>query len=544
MIAVGVRDEQTAVTKRSIGAAALNGPVRTAIWWLRRDLRLQDNQALLAAAQQAEWVVPLFVIDPALVNDPCTAPQRLAFLYAALRSLASDLQVLGSQLIVRIGQPAVEVSAVARHYEAVGVFAEEDWWPYGRQRDQDVAAAVALHLCGGLTVVHPAAITKPDGRPYTVYSPFRRAWLAQAWPLMAEGPASNSLAQVQAALAARQSTAVPPMATSSGIPDRPAFHFAAAFPASEAQAQARLEHFAGCSASARMVDQVSAGERAATTCQEPVAPISRYAGLRDRLDVEATSQLSPQLRFGLISARQAAVVARRAAESAADEVARASAWAWLDELIWREFYQYILYWFPEVLERSFRPELAAVRWREDESASAAWAAGQTGYPIVDAAMRALVTTGWLHNRGRMIVASFLTKDLLLDWRHGERFFMRHLLDGDPAANNGGWQWTAGTGTDAAPYFRVFSPVRQGQRYDPQGAYVRRFVPELRHVPPEYVHTPWLMPNGLQKQVACVVGRDYPEPIVDHDQARLRALEAYREARVRSSRQEVPHAEDA
>jgi deoxyribodipyrimidine photo-lyase len=232
----------------------------------------------------------------------------------------------------------------------------------------------------------------------------------------------------------------------------------------------------------------------------------------------------------MLSARQALVAAYRALAAAPDGDAVKGAQTWLNELIWREFYVSILYHFPYVLDRSFRPNLQDIPWENDETSFAAWCAGRTGYPVVDAAMRQLVETGWMHNRARMIVASFLVKDLLIDWRWGENYFMQHLIDGDPASNNGGWQWTAGTGTDAAPYFRIFNPVLQGKRHDPRGAYVRRWVPELAGVPDRYIHVPWEMDAETQHASRCVIGRDYPAPIVDHRLARERTLEAYRSAR--------------
>jgi deoxyribodipyrimidine photo-lyase len=192
-----------------------------------------------------------------------------------------------------------------------------------------------------------------------------------------------------------------------------------------------------------------------------------------------------------------------------------------------------LYHFPQVRQRNFRPEYDHIAWHNDEQAFAAWTEGRTGYPVVDAAMRQLAQTGWMHNRARMLVASFLVKDLLIDWRWGERWFMQHLIDGDPAANNGGWQWTAGTGTDAAPYFRVFNPILQGQKFDPDGDYVRNWVPELVDVPTKYIHNPWEMPSDLQQELECVIGRDYPGPIVDHAQARERVLAAYTAAKASS-----------
>ncbi len=208
---------------------------------------------------------------------------------------------------------------------------------------------------------------------------------------------------------------------------------------------------------------------------------------------------------------------------------RRGAETWLNELIWREFYMMVLYHHPDVLEHAFQPTLRGINWRNDEAEFAAWCQGRTGYPVVDAAMRQLVTTGWMHNRARMIVASFLVKDLLVDWRWGERFFMQHLVDGDPAANNGGWQWTAGVGTDAAPYFRVFNPSLQGARFDPAGAYVRRYVPELANVPAKFIHEPWKMPPEVQRKSGCSIGHDYPLPIVDHALARERVLAAYKKS---------------
>jgi len=253
-----------------------------------------------------------------------------------------------------------------------------------------------------------------------------------------------------------------------------------------------------------------------------------YGEGRNRMDWSGTSQLSPYLRFGMLSARQAAVAAHSAIASAPDAESRKSAETWLNELIWREFYVSILYHFPHVLRQAFRANLRNIPWRNDEREFAAWCDGRTGYPVVDAAMRQLKQTGWMHNRARMIVASFLIKDLLVDWRWGERWFMQQLVDGDPAANNGGWQWTAGVGTDAAPYFRVFNPVLQGKKFDPEGGYVRRWLPELASVPVKSIHTPWEMPADVQRASSCVVGRDYPAPMVKHAEARERVLAAFRD----------------
>jgi deoxyribodipyrimidine photo-lyase len=259
--------------------------------------------------------------------------------------------------------------------------------------------------------------------------------------------------------------------------------------------------------------------------------VFRYAQHRNQLDLAGTSGLSPYLRFGMLSARQAVVAAHQAIAAAPNAQGRTGAETWLNELIWREFYNSIMAHFPRVRAGSFREHYNAIRWVNDPAAFAAWTQGRTGYPVVDAAMRELAQTGWMHNRARMIVASFLVKDLLVDWRWGERWFMQQLVDGDPAANNGGWQWTAGVGTDAAPYFRIFNPVLQGQKFDAPGQYIRRWVPELAYVPAKYIHTPWKMPAAVQQQAGCRLGQDYPHPLVDHRQARAATLTAYNEARL-------------
>jgi deoxyribodipyrimidine photo-lyase len=232
----------------------------------------------------------------------------------------------------------------------------------------------------------------------------------------------------------------------------------------------------------------------------------------------------------MLSARQAVVAALQAIEAAPTAAARQGAETWLNELVWRDFYHSILYHIPNVRQQSFRAEYDKISWNNDEAAFAAWNEGRTGYPVVDAAMRQLDQSGWMHNRARMIVASFLVKNLLIDWRWGERWFMQHLIDGDPAANYGGWQWTAGVGTDAAPYFRVFNPILQSQKFDPDGTYIRRWLPELAGVPQKFIHTPWTMPLEIQRQNGCLIGQDYPTPMVDHHLAKTQVIALYQQAR--------------
>ncbi len=470
--------------------------MKTALWWIRRDLRLTDNQALEKALAHADTVVPVFVLDPALLGSPYTGDKRVAFLLGGLCQLDADLRARESHLVVRRGDPAEELAGLADEVGADAVFAEEDISPYAQKRDRGVAERLPLHLTGGLTAHPPGIILKADGTPYTVYTPYSRAWKGLPPP------------SARAILAPPDRLPTPPWARSLPVPEEPALPPHVPFLPGEAEAQRRLQRF---------VDG-----------DDPV--IYRYAGGRDRLDLDSTSRLSPYLRFGMLSARQAVVAALSAIEAAPDPQARKGAETWLNELIWREFYVAILYHVPEVRLQSFRADYRNIAWMDDEAAFDAWREGRTGYPVVDAAMRALVETGWMHNRARMIVASFLVKDLLIDWRWGERWFMQHLVDGDPAANNGGWQWTAGTGTDAAPYFRIFNPVLQGKKHDPDGVYVRHWVPELARVPVQYIHDPWKMSLALQREVGCIIGQDYPEPVVDHHWARERTLAAYARAR--------------
>jgi deoxyribodipyrimidine photo-lyase len=479
-------------------------PAGVALWWARRDLRLADNHALSAALDHADRVVPVFVLDPALLDADWAGAKRVAFMLGGLRELDRDLRARGSYLVVRQGDPLEELRALQAETGAEAIYAEADVWPYGARRDARIGEALPLHLTGGLTV-HPSdAVLKADGTPYIVYTPYSRRW--KALPL----PTRNVL------LPAPNLVPTPVSIASIPIPDTPALPDTVPFPAGEFEAQRRLAAFCHGNGTLR-------GDGT-------LPHIYGYAELRDRVDLDATSRLSPYLRFGMLSACQAVVAAWAARERTEDPKARKGADTWLNELIWREFYQQILDHFPRVLQESFRENLRTVVWENDEDAYAAWCAGRTGYPIVDAAVHQLTTTGWMHNRARMIAASFLIKDLLIDWRSGERFFMQHLLDADPAANNGGWQWTAGTGTDAAPYFRIFNPVLQGKKHDPQGDYVRRWVPELADVPDRYVHAPWEMPLDVQREAGCRIGQDYPAPIVDHAWARERTLAAYGQAK--------------
>ena len=438
----------------------------TSIWWIRRDLRLKDNPALHSALEVGD-VIPVFIIDPAFSTQ---SPRRRSFLYEGLSSLNKNLQMRGSYLVIRTGKPVNVLRQLIQETHATAIFTEEDYTPYARKRDSQIASQLPLQLILGQTVHHPEFVKKADGKPYTIYTPYSKIW--------------KSFLQEIKIIPAPKNINTPAGIQSDPIP---AFESNPLFPAGEAEALKRLKDFAS-------------------------KRIFAYDEARNRMDLDGTSSLSPYLRFGMLGLRQAVSAARQAsAESRGAEV-------WLNELIWREFYIQILYHFPHVSQNAFNASLANIPWRNNESEFSAWKNGLTGMPIVDAAMRQLKKTGWMHNRARMIVASFLVKDLLIDWRWGEAWFMENLLDGDLAANNGGWQWTAGTGTDAAPYFRIFNPVLQSAKFDPDGNYIRKWVPELSGLNAKGIHTPW----GFDIKIP-----GYPErPIVDRGIVKERTLKAY------------------
>jgi deoxyribodipyrimidine photo-lyase len=474
---------------------------RPAIVWFRRDLRLHDHPALAAAVARHPTVVPLYVLDDALLEGRWPSPNRRWYLLGALRDLDASLRARGGRLVVRRGRPADIVPALAASLGAEDVYVSRDHAPYGRARDRTVADRLAgvggtLHARPGTYVHEPDAVLTRDGRPFTVFSPFRRAWEARA---------------VRDPLPAPDRIALPAMLTDGTALDPGSIPDGASIGAVPTADPALLPAPGETAARRRMDAWIEMG----------AAGIDGYADRRDRLDRDGTSHLSADLRWGTLSATELLVRASGSGRGAS---------AFRAELCWREFYGQVLWHRPAVRTTPFDPRMAAMPWRDDESGVAAWIAGRTGVPVVDAAMRQLVAAGWMPNRARMIVASFLTKDLLVDWRVGERHFMEHLIDGDLASNNGGWQWTASTGTDAQPWFRVFNPVTQGRRFDPNGDYVRRWVPELRPVPDELVHEPWRMSTAQQQMAGCRIGRDYPAPIVDHAAARVRALRVVEQVR--------------
>ncbi len=461
-------------------------PAPPTVVWFRRDLRVADHPALSSAAARGP-VVCLWVCDPALLaRRHHHAPLRLAFLRDGLTALDGELRARGGALAIRIGDPAHVVPELAREVGADTVAWTREISPWGRARDAAVrtaldAAGVATHEHDGDLVARLDDIPGPAGEGYRVFAPFFRHWCAL--PVPAHIPAPRQLEGRPVA------SAHPDMLGSIASP-------IAAGPG--AARGALVAFITGGSADA-------------------------YADERDALARDATSHLSAYLRFGMCTGAQ---VGRALGLPGVLSAGRQAFWR---QIGWREFYHHHLARNPDVARMAWRTPLRAITWEDDPDGLAAWCAGRTGYPLVDAGMRQLAASGWMHNRARMVCASFLVKDLLIDWRRGERVFMQRLVDGDPASNNGGWQWTAGTGTDAAPYYRIFNPVLQSRRFDPSGEYVRRWVPELRHVPDRWIHEPWRMTDAEQRQAGCVVGSDYPSPIVDHNAQRGRAMEHYRAA---------------
>ena len=440
----------------------------TAVVWFRRDLRLHDQPALSAALGHRR-VLCLFVLDDRLLHGRYASPNRAWFLRECLDSLAGQIAQLGGALLVRNGRPEEVVPAVAREAGAATVVVSRDYGPFGRARDQRVAkrlAAAGIEFAEfpGVLAVDPEDVFSKAGGPLTVFTPFFRRW---------------SEIPMRGVVAAPERIPPPPSgferaAKSPWDLDKPQ---ADLLPGGEPVARQRLETW------------LTEG-------------LPCYADERDRLDLEGSSRLSQDLRWGLLSVNE---VRQRLRGPSGATFER--------ELAWRDFYHHLAWHLPGVLREPFRATMRSLPWSTDAGLLGAWQKGRTGYPVVDAAMRQLVATGWMHNRARMVVASFLTKNLFIDYREGERFFLRHLVDGDIAVNNGGWQWASSTGTDAQPYFRVFNPVLQGRRFDPEGRFVRYWIPELTAVPVRYVHEPWVMPSDVQKEAGCVIGRDYPAPIV-------------------------------
>lgn len=461
----------------------------TAIVWFRRDLRVTDHPALQEAIAQAKVVVPLYVLDERLLG--AAAPARRWFLHRSLRVLDVALRDRGGALLVRRGEPAAVVAQVAREFGAQVVLATRDVTPFSHRRDRAVASSLEadgrrLALRPGLLLAEPETLLTSGGTPYGVFTPFwralqrapRRALLAAPDRL----PAPAGLADASDPRASTFDELDPPL---EGLPA----------PGEEAARE-------------RLAAWVHGG-------------LAAYGSRRNELSGEGSSHLGADLHLGTLSPLQV--------ETAASELGT-GAEPFVRQLAWREFYHHLLFHQRDRGAAWDHPLMAAFRGEADDAgAVAAWREGRTGVPVVDAAMRQLAATGWMSNRARLIVASYLTRHLLMDPRIGERHFMRHLVDGDLANNRGGWGWTAGVGADPQPWFRIFNPQLQGQRFDPQGDWVRRWVPELERAPARYVHAPWEMPDELQAATGVRIGRSYPAPIVGLAEGRQRALEAFRAA---------------
>lgn len=436
---------------------------KVAIIWFRRDLRINDHPALLAAVESAEQVIPIFILDKAQIKE--AGAKLLAYMAQSLRSLDESL---GNNLHIIEGDQVEVLTALINKYGVQEVHISAEYERYGAERDARVeAAGIKLVRTGSPYAVTPGRVLKPsDATPYKVYTPFYRAWRTHGWRAPAKMPKSMKF--------------VKPNAEYRNFPD---FQLP------------------------KGVEIIKAGEAAALTRFKEFTKkgLDTYDENRNFAAIDGTSKMSSYLKFGEIHPR---TLLENLGESKAHDTFR-------KEIAWREFYADVLFNNPMTDREYYAPRFAEMRYDKPGAQFKAWCEGKTGYPFVDAAMRQLIKEGWMHNRTRMVVASFLVKDLHLEWQLGERFFAEHLVDYDIASNAHGWQWTAGTGTDASPYYRVFNPIEQGKRFDENGDYIRKYVPELAHLSATEIHEPWLYLDGYSK--------DYPERLVDHSVERLESL---------------------
>ncbi len=460
------------------------------IVWIRRELRVQDHLALWSAVQDAKEIIPLYVIGDEFTEY---APAKKKVIVDSLRNLSSNLKRLGGDLVIRNGDAESVILSMLREYNANGLYVTKEYSPAVRRRDMKLRASIERtgyiwrEFKDTVLFEEREILSSSRNEPFTVFTPYKNAWRSKQENIPPVLPLIKGIRVPK-----MQSDRIPDIGSSASVFTYPV--------GGEDQAQSRLREFLQ-------------------------TPVDQYHEGKNILAMDGTSRLSHHLAVGTISTRTV-YHAIRGKLNGERGLARQGADAFLNEIIWREFYYQILANFPHVAVGSFKLEFDRLSWNQSNGHFERWCRGETGYPVVDAAMRQLNTEGWMHNRARMIVANFLTKDLHVDWRKGEEYFMSRLADGDLALNNGGWQWCAGTGNDAQPWFRVFNPVLQGKKFDPSGEYVKRYIPELSSVPEKYIHEPWLMPKSLQDSIGCGIGRNYPHPVVDHDTERKVSLERY------------------
>jgi len=473
-------------------------PISKSLVWFRRDLRVFDHAALHHALRASNAVYCVFVFDTGILAGLPRDDRRLRFIHASLRELDAELRRLGGGLIVRHGDARVLIPTLASELNVEAVYVNGDYEPDAIARDALVAQALAADgraLLGfkDQVIFEKSEVLTLAGQPYGVFTPYKNAWLKRL-AAQPEAVAPWPVEPYAAALAQPPASGMPGLGQL-GFDDGPS--------------------------------PVPAGMSGATTQFEAfLAHLADYGRARDFPAQTGTSRLSVHLRFGTTSIRH---LVRTLQQMMAMGAGGAGAPVWLSELIWREFYAMILFHHPHMAQRSFKPAFDAVEWETGEEADAlfaAWCAGRTGYPLVDAAMAQLNGTGFMHNRLRMVTASFLVKDLGIDWRRGERYFARHLLDYDLASNVGGWQWAASTGCDAQPWFRIFNPVTQSQKFDARGDFIRQYLPQLAKLDARDIHAPWLVPADELEACGIVLGRDYPAPVVKHEEARQRTLERF------------------
>ncbi|MDR3457665.1 MAG: deoxyribodipyrimidine photo-lyase [Verrucomicrobiae bacterium] len=463
--------------------------MKTVIHWFRRDLRMSDNTALSEAGRRAETVIPVFIFEDAFRTGPDVGAARLEFLLQSVHSLRKNLAELGHPLIIRCGNSEKILPGLCQEVGAQAVFANKRHEPYAQRRDERITSAllnvgVGFELFKDAVIWEELEILNQSGKPYTVFTPYSKAWKTRPIP----SPRSR-IKTLKSKIKSLPSDPLPADTAAVGHPLTQQIP-----PGGEHTALERLRKFMA-------------------------GPVYSYGVNRNFPAVDGGSNLSPHLRAGTIGIRTI-LAALNQAKAQATPAQAASCEVFLNELIWREFYTQVLCNFPHVTRGAFRPEYDQLKWSDNAEHFAAWCAGRTGYPIVDAAMRCLNATGTMHNRLRMIVAMFLTKDLMINWQLGERYFMKQLVDGDLAANNGGWQWSAGTGTDAAPYFRIFNPTSQAEKCDETGEFVRRWLPELKDFPGGLIHQPWENPLLLARS-------KYPDRIVRHEEQRDKCLAMFK-----------------